>query len=123
MWIKVVRVLESTSVVLECDSPAGRLIGTWRGTVLPVVGDVHDVELDLLGVLEWGNQVRLDERSEGIYGSDVVGLVEDVDGQGVTLRIAEAVVLLDVVGDPARGVVGERVAVAPMSLALFPTGI
>jgi hypothetical protein len=123
MWIKVVRVLEPTSGVLECDSPAGRLMGTWRGSDLPVVGEVHDVELDLLGDLEWGHQVRVDERAEGVYGSDVVGLVEDVDGRGVTLRIAGAVALLDVVGDPPRGVVGQRVAIAPMSLSLFPTGI
>ncbi|MGG5260352.1 hypothetical protein [Phycicoccus avicenniae] len=120
MQVNVVRVADS---LVECDSPAGRLVGIWRSGTLPVVGQVHDVELDLLGRLEWGSHVDLDDRIEGIHGSDVVGRVEGVDGECVTIRVAGAVVLLGVLGDPPLAVVGKRVAVTPAGLALYPTGV
>lgn len=123
MRIKVLQRMAGNPVGLECETPGGRLRAIWRGTELPSVGECYDVEIDPVGELVWGNQVNVDARPQGTYGEALVGLVEDVDGETVVLRVSGAVVLLEVLGDPPLGIVGREVLVRPESFELYPTGV
>ncbi|GAB3077447.1 hypothetical protein GCM10027053_47460 [Intrasporangium mesophilum] len=122
MRIKVLQLVAGNPVALECETPAGRLIATWRGSEPPSVGESYDVEIDPVGELAWGDQVSVEAKPAGISGESLVGLVEDVDGGTVILRVSAAIVVLDVHGDPPLGVVGREVLVRPDAFELYPTG-
>ena len=120
MRIKVLQRVAGNPAAWECETLLGRLRASWRGTEPPSVGEVYDVEIDPVGELLWGNHVTVDARSQGMYGEALVGLVEDVDGETVILRVS-GVVLLEIRGDPPLGIVGRKVLVRP-AFELYPTG-
>lgn len=57
------------------------------------------------------------------HGQALTGLVEDIEGDAVVVRIGGSVVLLDVDGEPPLGVVGTPVTVRPSAFELWPTGL
>jgi hypothetical protein len=96
----------------------------WRGAHPPRPDEVHDVELEAVGELHWGETVHLADGEPPLEGEHLlVGLVEDIDGDMVTLRVADSVVLVDISGEPPLGVVGRQVSVRPRGLAVWPTRI
>lgn len=123
MKIEVLRLLAGDPIAVECTTPAGRLLAIWRGAEQPTAGATYDVEIDVLGELEWGKRVNVDVRPQGMFPEGLVGLVEDVDDESVVLRVLASVVLLEVLGDPPLGVVGRHVLVSPEGVALYPTGL
>lgn len=122
MQIKVLRVGEPPPLVVDCDGPGGRLIGEWRGDAAPAVGDLLDVEIDLLGDLSWDGHARPTTEGEGFDGHVAIGVVEGVLAECVTLRVAGSVVLLEAAGTPPADVVGQRIAWVTQGFALWPSG-
>lgn len=91
---------------------------------MPRIGSEEHVELDAVGPLVWsaGAQVvALDGASE--HGQAATGVVEDIEGSAVVLRVGGSVVLLEVDGEPPLGVVGATVTLRPVAFELSPTGI
>lgn len=67
--------------------------------------------------------MTIDARPQETFGEALVGLVEDVDGETVILRVSASILLLDVRGDPPSGIVGRAVLVRPDAFELYPTGV
>lgn len=121
-------------------SPSGPGVGLWvspafvRGDVvaantvtLPVAATEVDVEVEVSGHIHWMEiLVARDLPGDLLPADDGVllqGVVEDVDQDGVlTLRIADAVVLVETTGEPPLGVVGEHVAMLARDPEIYPTG-
>lgn len=91
---------------------------------MPQVGSSEHVELDAFGPLVWSDDTQIvapggaSEHKQG-----VTGLVEDIEGAAVVLRVGGSVVLLEVDGEPPLGVVGATVTLRPVAFELSPTGI
>jgi len=93
---------------------------TWRGVEPPEVGHSYDVELNVPSELAWGTGLR--PVSEQGDADTLGGVVEDVDGEVVTLRVGGTPLLLDVTGDPPLGVLGMGVSLST-DVEVYPTGI
>jgi hypothetical protein len=79
------------------------------------------VEVDAVGPLVWADgPTIIDSHGASEHGQVLTGLVEDVEGDAVAVRIGSALLLLEVQGDPPIGVVGRPVAVRPSAFQLWP---
>jgi hypothetical protein len=106
---------------VQCETGVGDLVAHWRSDVPPQVGVAQHVELDAAGALEWADGPRIvDPDSASERDQVLTGLVEDIEGDAVTVRIGSRVVLLEVQGDPPIGTVGRPVAVRPSAFQLWP---
>ena len=120
--IRVRNVLKDALV--ECETAVGPVTARWRGEDAPVVGATHEVELDTCGRLVWAEGLSIvspDGPSHGVQ--TLSGLIEDIEGDSVVVRVGEGVLLLDVAGDPPLGAVGEVVSLRPAAFEVWPTGI
>ncbi|NTW41720.1 MAG: hypothetical protein HGA44_17880 [Cellulomonadaceae bacterium] len=124
MKITVLSVAPGDDPLVECDTPAGRLDLRWRGASVPAPGDSLDVELDIPGRLTWGEDVECVEGTGSQSGPGwLAGSIDAIDGEVVTLRVGDSLVLLEVIDRPPSPDVGKRVAVRPGELEAWPTGI
>ena len=122
--VSVRRLVQGAADVLECDTPVGTLIGQWRSTTTPAPGLTEDVELDTSGPLVWIDGPAIvdpDGRSE--HGQVVHGRIEAIDGDHVAVRVGDALVVLEVHGEPPLGALRQSVAIKPAAFSLWPTGI
>jgi hypothetical protein len=55
--------------------------------------------------------------------TSLIGLVEDVEGAVVALRVGDSILLLEAEGEPPLGVLGGMAWVRPRHFELWPTGI
>lgn len=124
MLIKVLTVHDDEPAIVECETPVGNLTARWRGEELPSADETHDVEVETVGHLVWGENLKV---SAGIARTEdetsLIGLVEDVEGAVVTLRVGDSILLLEADGEPPLGVLGEMASVRPREFELWPTGI
>ncbi|GEA86041.1 MAG: hypothetical protein NVV70_14810 [Cellulomonas sp.] len=102
--------------------------GLWRGDSPPVAGAEVDIELEVPRIIGWTEIMVARDLPRDVRPADgellLQGIVEDVDQEGVlTLRIADEVVLIETVGEPPLGVVGQHVAMFAQRSELYPTGI
>ena len=124
MLILVREVIEGAAPVIVCDTAAGPLTARWRGDLSPDVGTAQDVELDTGGALTWGHGLTIvspDGTSE--HGQSLSAQIEHIEGDSVSVRVGDAVLLLDVDGSPPHGAVGEPVRLAPAFFEVWPTGV
>jgi len=120
--ITVLRVLEES--VVECETAIGPVTASWRGQDAPIVGMIVDAEMDVSGALVWGEDLSIvSSDGSGGQGQTLIGRVEDIQGESVTLRVAEGLLLLDVAGDPPLGALGEVVSITPECFEFWPTAI
>jgi hypothetical protein len=122
--VTVRRLVQGAADALECETPVGTLIGHWRGTTTLAPGLSEDVELDTSGPLVWNDGpaiVHPDGRSE--HGQVLHGRIEDIEGDHVAVRVGDALVALEVHGEPPLGALGRSVAIKPATFSLWPTGI
>jgi hypothetical protein len=82
------------------------------------------VELDTSGPLVWSDGpaiVHPDGRSE--HGQVLHGSIEDIEDDHVAVRVGDALVVLEVHGEPPLGALGQSVAIKPAAFSWWPTGI
>lgn len=121
MRVTVRSVTPDDPATVECETDLGDLVALWRGDEPPQVGIAQHVEVDTIGALIWVDGRRIiDAHGAGEHAQVLTGLVEDIEGETVTVRIGSGVVLLDVQGDPPLGVVGRPVSVRPAAFQLWP---
>ena len=81
MLIKVLTVHDGEPAIVECETPVGNLTARWRGEELPSADETHDVEVETVGHLVWGENLKV---SAGIARTadetSLFGLVEDRRG-------------------------------------------
>ena len=106
---------------VRCETDAGDLVARWRGGQAPEVGSKQHVELDAVGPLVWAGGPRI-IAADGVseHGQTLTGLVEDIEGDAVVVRLGGSVVLLEVEGDPPLGAVGGAVSLRPSAFELWP---
>lgn len=102
--------------------------GLWRGETPPVAATEVDIELEVPGQIDWMEILVARELPGHLLPAEsellLQGVVEDVDQDGVlTLRIADAVLLVETIGEPPLGVVGEHVAMLARHTEIYPTGV
>lgn len=106
---------------VHCETDVGDLVAHWRGDVPPLVGVARYVEVDAVGPLAWADGPRIvDSHGASEHNQVLTGLVEDIDGDAVTVRVGSTLVLLEVQGDPPIGTVGRPVSVRPSAFQLWP---
>ena len=107
-----------------CESDVGDLVGHWRGDKPPEGGSEQHVELDAAGPLVWSEGHAI-AAPDGVseHGQALTGLVEDVEGDSVFVRVGGSIVLLEVEGKQPIGVVGGPVTVRPSAFELWPTSV
>ena len=122
MLVTVRAVTADEPATVQCETDLGDLVALWRGDGPPQVGMAQHVEVDAVGSLVWADDGRqiVDPHGTSEHEQVLTGLVEDIEGDAVTVRIGSAVVLLEVQGDPPLGVVGRPVAVRPSTFQLWP---
>ena len=101
MLIRVREVIDGVVPNIVCDTTAGPLIARWRGGLVPDQGAARDVELDTGGSLTWGEGLIIvspDGTSE--HGQSLSAQIEEIEGDSVSVRVGNAVMLLDVSGFP-----------------------
>jgi hypothetical protein len=108
-----------TCVSFVCDIGGGS--GQWLGSA-PSVDAEYDVEIDLLGVLKWGEQVRATEQlapslAQREQLTVVVGTLQAFDGEVAELRLLDDVVLVEV--DRVGSEVPCQVEIQTRGLRLF----
>jgi hypothetical protein len=122
--IKVLTVHDDEPAIVECETPVGNLTARWRGGELPSADETHDVEVESVGHLVWGENLKVSaEIARTEDETSLIGLVEDVEGAAVTLRVGDSILLLEADGEPPLGVLGEMASVRPREFELWPTGI
>ncbi|WP_182376463.1 hypothetical protein [Nocardioides sp. WS12] len=79
------------------------------------------MELDAHGDLVWEAGASITS-PDGVSedGQLLVGIVEDIEGESVVLRVGEGLLLLEVQGVPPLGVLGSEVAVRPSCFEIWP---
>jgi hypothetical protein len=120
MRIRLDAVDRGEKVIVRFTIDGRSVSATWRGVEVPAVGQSCDVELDVPSELAWGTSLRL--VGEQHEAQALGGVVEDVEGDVVTLRVGSTPVLLDVAGDPPLGVVGMSVSVIA-AVEVYPTEV
>jgi hypothetical protein len=105
----------------------GRGAARWRGSG-QAAGESVDVEMDIKDEIDWREITPAVSASEALSVHEgqmsIHGTVEDVDQDGVlTLRIPGAVLLIDTVGEPPIGIVGQEVGFVAHDAEIYPTGI
>ena len=81
------------------------------------------MELDISGELTWGESIELVDRAVLAAGSEsVVGTIEAIDGEVLTVRMCDSLILLAVLGSQPLAAVGKSVVVRPGTLEAWPTG-
>jgi hypothetical protein len=105
-------------------TPMGSARGEWRGP-RPVEYDIRDVEIEIEDTLQWGSNVRVlaSPAPAGFHSRDgqaiVVGELDTLADDGfVALRLGDALLMLEVEGDPPAQV-GALVGVAANTLVLY----
>ena len=118
----------STGDLVRFTVAGGWAIATWEGENPHPAGVEVDVELDLPDEVDWNRIVvgPMDGRIVELRESGLVlrGVVVDLDELGVlSLSVGTGVVMVDTLGEPPLGVVGQTVALPVDRLAVYPTGI
>jgi hypothetical protein len=124
MFVTVIEVLPGDVNAVRCQTSEGLLTARWRGDAPPALNVAEHVELDTVGRLTWGSGLAVinpDGVSE--YGEMLTGVVEDIEGDVVTARVGEGLVLLDVEGDPPLGALGKAIRITPAAFEIWPTGL
>lgn len=124
MLVTVRSVTADEPATVQCEADFGDLVALWRGDVPPQVGAPQHVEVDAVGPLVWADGRRI-VHPDGASDHEQVltGLVEDIEGDAVTVRIGSAVGLLEVQGDLPLGAVGGPATVRPSAFQLWPIDI
>lgn len=124
MLVTVLEVLPGDVGAVRCQTAEGFLTARWRGDVAPTLHVAEQVELDTVGRLTWGpglDVLNPDGVSE--HGEMLIGVVEDIEGDVVTARVGEGLVLLDVEGDPPLGALGKAIRITPAAFEIWPIGL
>ena len=124
MLVTVLEVLPGDVGAVRCQMSDGFLTARWRGDAAPTVRVAEHVELDTVGRLTWGPGLAV-VNPEGVseHGEMLIGVVEDIEGDVVTARVGEGLVLLDVEGDPPLGALGKAIRITPAAFEVWPTGL
>ena len=109
--------------IVECRSPTGLLGGVWRADFRPVPGQSYIVEVNVPGTVAWGKELAVDVATSTGQRNALVGQIEAIEGDTLTVRVDESVVLLDVEGDGPAAQIGLTVLLRPGALEFYPTGI
>lgn len=124
MHVTVTRVVDPRKAIVETFSGLGRLELAWKGEPAPTGGS-HDIELDVPAALEWGREIW--RAADGVpeppppRGQRFGGLLHGLDELGVaTIRTREGFLLVDTLGDPPLGTVGELVELETLHLDAYP---
>src|SRR5689334_2796443 len=108
--VTVRTVRSGSSPTVQSETEVGDLTAHWRGDESPEVGSKQDGEVDVLGPLAWSDGARIvAPNGASEHDQSLTALVEDIEGEGVAVRIGDSVVLLEVGGMPPRGAVGGTV--------------
>jgi len=127
MRVALSKVLGGDPPTVVVTAPGVSGGGLWRSETPPVATTEVDVELEVPGQIDWTEILAVRDLPGHLVPADdellLQGVVEDVDQEGVlTLRIADAVVLVETIGEPPLGVVGEHVAMLARHTEIYPTG-
>lgn len=124
MQITVQSVTADEHLTVECTTPVGDLVASWRGSQPPVAGQTYDVEVDTIGPIVWGEQLTVDSQPDAADRHEVNGTIEAIEGDVLTLRVGGSLLVLEVSGDgqPAE-LLGLSVRVRPVGFTVWPTGI
>lgn len=128
MRLHIVTKDDADSARMLVTSEGARGVVRWVGEVLPECGVDVDVELTINDLVNW--QAHTSPSSPlDVWGSSdtwvtVHARIERFDGYGVaTLRVGEAVVLVDAAGDWPDEVVGLDVDLVLNQVDVHPTGV
>lgn len=124
MLVTVLEVLPRDGGAVRCRTSEGFLTARWRGHAAPALDVAVHVELDTVGRLMWSSGLAVinpDGVSE--HGEMLIGVVEDIEGNVVTARVGEGLVLLEVEGDPPLGALGKAIRITPAAFEIWPTGL
>lgn len=123
MRVRVERVIDARRKVLQCSTPVGSLPLVWEQQPLPSGGD-YDVELDVPAILEWGREIWRVSDGRPTDGSErplIVGTVVGFDELGVAeIELREGLLLIETLGEPPLGTVGEAVEFRPPEIHAHP---
>ncbi|MFS0702247.1 hypothetical protein AB6N24_19925 [Cellulomonas sp. 179-A 4D5 NHS] len=113
------------ALTVRAPGVAGSVL--WRGTGDPAVGFPLDVELEVPGPVDWDAVVVAPSGVEAPAVADgellLSGVVEQVRDGLVVLRVADAIVLVETVGEPPAGAEGTHVALRLRGAEVYPTGV
>lgn len=123
MRITVLEVADASAGLCRCTTLAGDVLVRWRGATIPAPDETQDVELDVVGDLTWGASVELVDGASGPRANALVGSVEAIDGDLVTLRIGDGLVVAELLGTPPPAPLGKSVLIRPEGWDAWPTGI
>lgn len=123
MRVRVEKIVDERRRVLACASALGALHLVWEGEALPELG-WHDVELDVPAILEWGREIGPAGDVGDAGGTDAPGLVGQLlsfDEAGMAeIRVKDGLLLVETLGEPPLGIVGQTVEVHAPSLHAHP---
>lgn len=123
MRVHVERIVDARKKTVQCETPLGTLPIVWEGDPLPTSG-LYDVELDVPSILEWGYEIwrtsdgpPADARGLATLTGTLVGF----DELGVAeIEVREGFLLVETLGDPPLGAVGDRVELRPPEIHAYP---
>jgi hypothetical protein len=123
MQVEIVDIVDGDRVVVK--SPYGALTGRWQGD-MPSVGWQQAVEVDVDGVVLWGQDIRLSDvavnelKDEGPFVR-VSGRVTEFGADDVVvLDLGGTVLMVDTDGDPPLGIVDRYVTIQARAVTLYP---
>lgn len=124
MQVTVERLVDPRKKIVTAVTGAGRLDLVWEGNEAPTSGE-HSVELDVPAILEWGREIW--RASDGVpddhpsRAQRITGTLEGLDELGVaTIRVGDGYLLVETLGDPPLGTVGEQVSFETLDIHAFP---
>ena len=124
LLVTILRVLDPRKGIVEARCGLGRLKLAWQESPVPGEGD-HYVELDVPDILEWGREIWPASAGEPVppppKGQRIRGRLVGLDERDVaTIRTVEGHLLVDTLGDPPLGTVGEDVELETLDLHAYP---
>lgn len=123
MRVRVESIVQGSPLVVTFSSEFGSSMACWVGEE-PTVHSWYDVEVDIMGEMEWNQNVFLSENlvasiSSSLAGTRLSGFVESVDDDDCTvLRLGDHIILVTVHGIPNQA--GIWVCIDTKELFLYP---
>ncbi|WP_432663391.1 hypothetical protein R9X47_22770 [Wukongibacter baidiensis] len=123
MEVKIIEFLNDQYV--RVVTKYGELDSRWFG-IVPPLGSIKHVELEIDELFEWGDNIFLSEEKEFRIESDniicIIGKLESIDDDGYTvIRLGESIISIIIKGISQS--IGEYVRLKVTDIELYDVGV
>lgn len=121
----IVKVLKRTSNgIYEFETKYGRFSGVWCDSTPPILKKNYSVELDSEQVFTTNEVSQLNTNDFIISHNQLSGILEEYDGEIITVRIGESLIELFAVNSPIfNQYIGKYIRISVMQFMVYNDGL